>query len=75
MRELIGPTSRGRVVGGLFTWSETVKLKTAGFFRELSHGEVEKYHVRLPAEFVQHMKAHSWALPQEEEIEFDAIEL
>lgn len=132
-----------RVLGRLFSWGETVKLKTAGFFRELPHGAVdgpsiregvasspqqdegriieylkngslfvastgiakdvldqsaivgsphvltdgvwawpadlayyvEKYHVRLPAEFAKHMALNSWAVPLEDAIEFDAIEL
>ena len=36
---------------------------------------VQKYHVKLPGEFVAHMKAHNWRVPDEAEIDLEALEV
>lgn len=40
---------------------------------DLAH-YVEKYHVRLPAEFVTHMENQDWAPPSDESVSLDRLE-
>jgi hypothetical protein len=36
---------------------------------------VEQYHLRLPLEFVHHMAAMNWHVPDEEEVDVDLLEV
>jgi hypothetical protein len=47
---------------------------TWAWFNELSY-YVEKYHVKLPDDFLVHMESSNWLIPSEEEIDLLGLEI
>jgi hypothetical protein len=59
-KPLIGP-ARG-LTDGVWVWS----IEIAYY--------VEKYHLRLPTEFVNYAQKHKWQIPSEDNLDLDNIE-
>jgi len=59
----------GQIIGSAHIFTDGVWVWPG----DLAH-YVEKYHVRLPAEFVAHMEDQNWTIPNEESVSLDLLE-
>ena len=72
-------SAMGRVVGDVLDPSAKVALfpglKTDGLYvwpTELSY-YVRKYHIRMPADFIERMASFNWQPPDQKELDWDGI--
>ena len=68
VEDVLDPTSRLPLVAhsytdGTYLW----RLDIAHY--------VEKYHLRLPPEFIRHMAAMNWQIPAKEQLKLDLLEV
>jgi hypothetical protein len=68
MTDVLDPSSRAPLVAHSYT-------DGTYFWRSDIAHYVEKYHLRLPPDFVRHMASMNWQLPAKEQVNVDLLEV
>jgi hypothetical protein len=68
LEDVLDPTSRSAIYGHIYTDGVFVWPLYAAYY-------VERYHLRLPSEFIQHMASRNWTPPGKVEMDLDALSI